>query len=102
MVFLVWGLPLLIVYGNNKKELLKITGTFYIKSINIGFIIISFLFTIVFYLNTTVLIDFKTISESENQRYYYKINDNKMLFIGDDPFIEFKFGFEKFHVSEVN
>jgi len=102
MVFLVWGLSLLVVYGNNRKELLTITNAFCIKSVNIGFLIISFLITIVFYVKTKTLIDFKIISESENQRYYYKISDNKMLLTEDDSFVEFKFGFEKFHESEVN
>lgn len=61
----------------------------------------SFLITVTFYLKTQILIDFKTISEGENQRFYYKINDTKMLLIQDDPFVEFKFGFEKFHEGEA-
>lgn len=101
MVFLVWGLSLLFVFGNNRRELLTITNTFCIKSINAGFIIISFLIAVVFYLKTQTLIDFKTISEGENQRFYYKINDTKMLLIEDDPFVEFKFGFEKYHEGEA-
>lgn len=101
MVFLVWGLSLLIVFGNNRRELLTITNTFCIKSINVSFIIMSFLITVTFYLKTQILIDFKTISEGENQRFYYKINDTKMLLIQDDPFVEFKFGFEKFHEGEA-
>lgn len=101
MVFLVWALSLLVIYGNNRKELLTITNTFCIKSINVSFIIMSFLITVVFYLKTQILIDFKTISEGENQRFYYKINDTKMLLIQDDPFVEFKFGFEKFHEGEA-
>ncbi|MEP7092514.1 MAG: hypothetical protein ABI793_00530 [Flavobacterium sp.] len=101
MVFLVWGLSLLVVYGNNKREILTLTNTFCIKSINAGCIIVSFLITVVFYLKTQTLIDFKTISEGENQRFYYKINDTKMLLIQDDPFVQFKFGFEKFHEDEA-
>lgn len=101
MVFLVWGLSLLVVFGNNSREQLTITNTFCIKSINVGFIIMSFLVTVVFYLKTQTLIDFKTISEGENQRFYYKINDTKMLLIEDDSFVQFKFGFEKFHEGEA-
>lgn len=101
MVFLVWGLSLLVVFGNNRSELLTITNTFCIKSINVSFISMSFLITVVFYLKTQILIDFKTISEGENQRFYYKINDTKMLLIQDDPFVQFKFGFEKFHEGEA-
>jgi O-antigen ligase len=100
MVFLVWGLSLLVVYGNNRKELLTITNSFCIKGINASFIVMSFLITVVFYLKTQTLIDFKTISEGENQKFYYKINDAKMLLIEDDPFVQFKFGFEKFHEGE--
>ncbi|MEO8238117.1 MAG: hypothetical protein ABI793_16070, partial [Flavobacterium sp.] len=101
MVFLVWGLSLLVIFGNNRREMITVTNTFYIKSINTGFIIMSFLITVVFYLKTQTLIDFKTITEGENQRFYYKISDTKMLLIEDDSFVEFKFGFEKFHEGEV-
>lgn len=100
MVFLVWGLSLLVVFGNNKRELLIVTNNFYIKSINIGFITMSFIVAVVFYLKTQTLKDFKTIVESENQKLYYKISDKKMVLIEDDPFVEFKFGFEKFHEGE--
>ena len=100
IVILVFGLSLLVVYGGNKKEMLTITNTFCIKSINIGFIIVSILITALFYVKTQTLIDFKIVSDSGNQKFYYKISDNKMRLIEDDPFIEFKFGFEKFHEGE--
>lgn len=61
----------------------------------------SFFVTVVFYVKTQILIDFKTISEGENQRFYYKISDTKMALIEDNPFVEFKFGFEKFHEGEA-
>ncbi len=37
-----------------------------------------------------------------NQKFYYKISDNRILLIEDEPFVEFKFEFEKFHDDEVN
>ncbi|HEX8016321.1 MAG TPA: hypothetical protein VF465_13890 [Flavobacterium sp.] len=80
--------------------MLTITNPFCIKSINIGFIIVSILITALFYVKTQTLIDFKIVSDSGNQKFYYKISDNKMRLIEDDPFIEFKFGFEKFHEGE--
>lgn len=101
MIFLLLGLSLLVVYGGNKREILTIKNPFCIKSISACLIIISVVITVVFYVKIQTLIDFKTISESGNQKFYYKISDNKMMVIKDDPFMEFKFGFEKFHESEV-
>ena len=46
------------------------------------------------------LIDFKSTIEGDNQNLYCKISDNRLLLIEDDSFVEFKFGFEKFHEDD--
>ena len=102
MVFFVWTLSLLFVYGHNREETISITDVFFIKTISVSFNIILLLTVGFFYLKTKALIDFKSIIEDGNQKFYYKISDNRMSLIEDDPFVEFKIGFEKFHDGEVN
>jgi len=100
MVFLVWALSLLFVKGKNRKEIFIITNIFYIRCISTVFIILSLIVVVFFCFKTQALVDFKDVLEGNNQRFYYKLSDNRMLLIEDDPYIEFKFGFEKYHEGE--
>lgn len=100
MVFVVWALSVLFVYGNNSKVVVALTNRFFMKTFSIIWMIFSLIITLFLYFKIQALIDFKTISEGNDQRFYYKLSDNSMAIIEDDPFMAFKFGLEKFQEGE--
>lgn len=102
MVFMIWALAILFVYGNNKTEVFVISNK---KTTNIlrGISFFTFLsIGVVFGLKTKSLRDFKTVIETPDQKFYYKLSNNDMLLIKDDPFVEFKLGYEKYTDQEVD
>lgn len=102
MVFMVWALSILFVYGDNKTEVFVIANN---RTLNVlrGVIIFAFLgIGVLFVLKTNSLRDFKTVIEDRNQKFYYKLSNSDMLFIKDDAFVEFKLGFEKYTDQEID
>ena len=101
MVFMVWALSILFVYGNNKIEVFVISNNRTLSIIR-GISFLAFLnIGVLFALKTKSLRDFKTVIEDSNQKFYYKLSDNDMLFIKDDAFVEFKLGYEKYTDQEI-
>jgi hypothetical protein len=102
MVFMVWALSILFVYGDNKTQVFVIANN---RTLNVlrGIIIFAFLsIGVLFVLKTKSLRDFKTVIEDRNEKFYYKLSNNDMLFIKDDAFVEFKLGFEKYTDQEID
>ncbi len=102
MVFMVWALSILFVYGNNKIEIFVISNNRALSILK-GISFFAFLtIGVLFGLKTKSLRDFKTVIEDTNQKFYYKLSDNDMFFIKDDAFVEFKLGFEKYTDQEIS
>lgn len=101
MVFMVWALSILFVYGNNKIEVFVISNN-HTLSILRGISLFAFLsIGVLFTLKTKSLRDFKTVIMDPNQKFYYKLSNNDILLIKDDAFIEFKLGYEKYSDQEI-
>lgn len=101
MVFMVWALSILFVYGNNKIEVFVISNNRTLSILR-GISFFTFLsIGVLFGLKTKSLQDFKTVIEDTNQKFYYKLSNTDMLFIKDDAFVEFKLGYEKYTDQEI-
>lgn len=100
MVFLMWGLSVVFAYGANRKEAAAVASVFAIRCASLSAVFISAAILVFFYFKTQALADFKDIVQKDGQRLYYKFSDARMLLIADEPYAEFKFGFEKYHEGE--
>jgi hypothetical protein len=101
MVFMVWALSILFVYGDNKTEVFVISNNRTLSILR-GISFFAFLsIGVLFALKTKSLRDFKTVIVDANQKFYYKLSNNDMLFIKDDAFVEFKLGYEKYSNQEI-
>lgn len=80
---------------------MKIESQFLIKSFAFFLIAISSFAGFVFYKKTNGLYCFKTIVENSGQKIYYKLNDFDLLFIIEDPYVEFKVGAEKYQEGDI-
>lgn len=101
MILAVWVLSLLFAGTKDRMEALTIMNIFYIRCILLFCISFSLILLVFFYFKTQALIDFKSVVEENNQKLYYKFSDKRMLLIEDEPYVEFRFGFEKYHEGEA-
>ncbi len=97
MVFFVWALSVLFVYGNNKIEVFVVSNNSFITILKSFFIFIFLGIIVLFSFKTKSLMDFKTVVQDLNKKFYYKLSDNDMLLIKDDAFTEFKLGIESYY-----
>ena len=100
MVFLMWGLSVVFAYGANRNEAAEFASVFAIRFVSLSAVFISAAILVFFYFKTQALADFKDVVQKDGQRLYYRFSDARMLLITDEPYAEFKFGFEKYHEGE--
>lgn len=96
MIYVIWSLAILVVSAEIKKPIIAIENQFIIKAIAVLIIGFSGFTQFVFYKKTDGLSKFKIVTQSSNQRIYYKLNDFDLLFIKEDPYLEFQLGYENY------
>lgn len=96
MIYVIWTLAILVVFGEIRKPIRTTENQFIIRVIAVLIIAISGFTEYIFYKKTAGLSKFKIVSESSNQRIYYKLNDFDLLFIKEDPYLEFQLGYENY------
>lgn len=101
MIYLIWSLAILSVYGKTSKIIFRIENKGIVKCMAVLVFLISLIAGYVSYKKLSGLADFKTISEDASQKIYYKLNDTDLRFIQEDPYVEFKVGFEKYQENKL-
>lgn len=101
MIYVIWALAIIVVFGKIKIPIIVFKNQFLIKGFAFFLIGFSCYTEFIFYKKINGLSKFKNVTVIPNQKIYYKLNDFDLLFIKEDPFIEFRYGYEKYQEGNV-
>jgi O-antigen ligase len=101
MIYGIWALSILVVFGKVKTPIVTIKNRFFINSLAILLLAMSCFVGFVFYKKTVALSSFKTVVDNPDQKIYYKLDDFSLQFIQEDPYVEFRIGYEKYQDGDT-
>jgi O-antigen ligase len=100
MIYTIWALSILVVFGKSRIPIMEVKNQFYIKGFAVFLVGISCTIGTIYYKKTVSLSSFKTIVDSGNQKIYYKLDNYALLYINEDPYVEFQVGYEKYQEGD--
>ncbi|GGE94826.1 O-antigen ligase family protein [Flavobacterium limi] len=100
MIYLIWALSILVVFGKTRIPLIKVQNKLSIKIFAVFLIGISCTIGTIYSKKTIGLSRFKTVIDSGNQKIYYKLDKSDLLYIQEDPYVEFLTGYEKYQEDD--
>lgn len=102
MIYVIWALCILVVFGKKRDQVIEIKNIYAIKGIVFLLIGIFIIIGTIFYKKTTALSNFKSVVESVNQKIYYKLDNTDLLYIIEDEYVEFLVGYENYQEGNQN
>lgn len=100
MIYIIWALSILVVFGKTRIPLIKVQNQFCIKFFAVLLLGISCTVGIIYSKKTIGLSKFKTVIDSGNQKIYYKLDESDLRYIQEDPYVEFLTGYEKYQENQ--
>jgi O-antigen ligase len=101
MIYGIWALSILVVFGKVKTPIVVIKNRFLINVLAVLLLAMSCFVGFVFYKKTVALSSFKTVVANPDQKIYYKLDDFSLQFIQEDPYVAFRIGYEKYQDGET-
>jgi hypothetical protein len=101
MIYGIWALSIITVFGKDNTLIIAIKNRFVINFLAILWLATSCFIGFVFYKKTTALYSFKTVVDNNDQKVHDKLDDFSLQFIQDDPFVEFRVGYEKYQDGDT-
>lgn len=100
MIYFIWALSVVAAFGTARIPAAVITNPFFVKGSIILLILISCAGVLISYKKTIGCARFKSVLSSGNEKIYYILSDSDLVYIQDDPYIEFQVGYEKYMEGE--